>query len=82
MAEQSSTPPPPVVIDGGVRSGKAIKRLKKGRGKLFRKVQKEVASVRALLGEEAKGKEIVPVVVLYRRKRKTPAIRLPLFPPF
>lgn len=61
---------PPLVIDLGKTRRKRIKRLKRGRGKLAREVQQVVAEVSASLGDEAHDKEIIPVVVIYRRKRK------------
>jgi len=64
---------PPIVLDLGKTSRKKIKRLKKGRGPLLEDVQAAVAQVQEQLGAENSGKQIVPVVVLYRKRpRKTP----------
>ncbi len=82
MAEETPGMHPPIVIDAGSRSKKAIKRLKKGKGKLLREVHEEVASVHEVLGDEIEGAEIIPVVVIYRRKVKRPKfppIQLPTF---
>lgn len=62
----------PIVIDLGTVKRKRIKRLKRGEGPLVEEVEQVVAGVRERLGAEAEGKELVPVVVLYRRKRKRP----------
>jgi hypothetical protein len=67
------TPPPtlaPLVIDLGKVKKRQIKRLERGQGRLAAEVQEAVEAARAGLGEEAVGKELVPVVVLYRKKRK------------
>lgn len=56
----------PIVVDLGSRSKKAIRRLKEGRGKLMAQVSDTVEQVRSSLGEE--DKEIVPVVIVYRKK--------------
>ena len=82
MAENDANTPRPIVIDAGVRSKKAIKRLKKGKGKLILELQEAIDSIEAQLGDEAKGKQVIPVVVVYRRKTPTPAPRLPFPFPF
>lgn len=62
----------PIVIDLGKVKRKQVKRLKRGEGPLVEEVQQVVAGVRERLGAEAEGKELLPVVVLYQRKRKRP----------
>jgi hypothetical protein len=59
----------PVVIDAGKVRQKRIKELKRGQGKLAIEVAEAVEHVRRGLGAEAAGKQIVPVVVVYRRRR-------------
>lgn len=59
---------PPIVIDLGKVKKKRVKALKRGEGKLVSEVQQAVEQVRARLGASAAGKEIVPVVVVYRQK--------------
>jgi hypothetical protein len=61
---------PPIVIDLGKQKRKRIKQLKRGRGKLVDRVNEVVAQVRAELGAEAAGKELVPVAVIFRRNGK------------
>ncbi len=60
----------PVVIDAGKVRQKRIKELKRGQGKLAIEVADAVEQVRRGLGQEAAGKQIVPVVVVYRRRSK------------
>jgi Family of unknown function (DUF6200) len=60
----------PVVIDLGKTRRKRIKQLKRGRGKLIDETREVVEDLRASLGPEAAGKELVPVVIVYRKKLK------------
>ena len=60
----------PIIIDLGKKKRKRIRRLKRGRGRLMGDVYDVVDEVKDSLGDEAEGKEFVPVVVIYRRKRK------------
>ena len=75
MAEQTS----PIVVDLGKVRQSRIKRLKKGKGPLMDEVEEVLAQVTEELGEQAEGKTLVPVVILYRRKvRKSRKSLLPL----
>jgi hypothetical protein len=67
----------PIVLDLGKKKRKAIKDLKKGRGKLVEEVQAALSQMQASLGAEAEGKMILPVVVVYREKRKVPRTPFP-----
>jgi len=53
----------PTVLDVGKRTKKDIRRLKDGEGPLFAKVQSAVSQATV-----PNGKEIVPVVIVYRKK--------------
>ena len=69
----------PIIVDAGRRSRKAIRRLKEGRGTLMDEVGDIVADVRSSRG--GAGKEIVPVVIIYRRRIRSRArVSLPLIP--
>jgi hypothetical protein len=61
---------PPVVIDLGKERRKKLKELGQGRGKLATQVAQVVEQVRGQLGEQAHGKEFIPVVVIFQKKRK------------
>jgi uncharacterized protein DUF6200 len=61
---------PPIIVDLGSRKKKAIKRLKKGRGKLTAEVALAIEQIRASLPEDDKNKLIIPVLVIYREKKK------------
>ena len=65
-------PVPPIVLDLGKVKRKRIKQLKRGSGPLLEEIHEAVASVGRELADEAEGKELLPVVLLYERKRKKP----------
>jgi hypothetical protein len=71
----------PIVVDLGKAKKKRIRQLKRGRGPLVLEVQDVVNEVSASLGEEGAGKQLVPIVVLYRRKQRK-GYRGGLFPFF
>ena len=71
---------PSIVIDLGRRSKKAIKRLKRGEGRLVHEVNQAVDQVRATLPETDKNKQIIPVVIVYRKKGKRKGTGFPLNP--
>jgi hypothetical protein len=60
----------PIIIDLGKQRRKHIKRLKRGRGKLWDEVVDVLEEVSVQLGEEAQDKILVPVVMVYRKKKK------------
>jgi hypothetical protein len=59
-----------MVIDVGKVRQKRIKDLKRGQGKLVIEVAEAVEHVRRGLGPEAAGKQLVPIVLVYRRRRR------------
>ena len=58
----------PIIVDLGKASRKRVRQLRQGRGKLLDDVQDALTEVSTSLGEQANGKQLVPVVLLYRRK--------------
>jgi hypothetical protein len=60
----------PVVVDLGKTKKSRIKDLKRGGGKLVNDVQYATNQVIAGLGDSAKGKVFVPVVLIYRQKSR------------
>jgi len=60
----------PVIVDLGKRKRKAIKDLKNGRGYLMDEVTDAVSRARSTLPDADQNKPVVPVVILYRKKRK------------
>lgn len=60
----------PIIIDLGKLGPKKVKQLKKGQGPYQDEVLPAIEKVGAELQKETEGKEILPVVVLYRKKGK------------
>lgn len=61
---------PPIVVDLGKTRRRRIKDLKRGRGKLVDEVQDVMTRVRDDLGPSADGKQLIPIVIVYKRKTK------------
>lgn len=62
----------PVIINLGKQKRKRIKALKRSRGVLFDEVLETVAQVKQELGADADGKVLVPVVLIYRERPRSP----------
>jgi Family of unknown function (DUF6200) len=60
----------PIIIDLGKKRRKVIKDLKRGRGKAMSEVERALNEIRASMGPDAEGRELVPVVLIYRKKEK------------
>jgi hypothetical protein len=60
----------PIVIDAGKTTRRKLRNLEKGCGPIVTDVQDAVAEVTSSLGDQADGKQFVPVVLVYRKKRK------------
>jgi hypothetical protein len=60
----------PIVIDLGKKKKKEIQALKRGEGELAAEVRSAIADVKQSLGAEAASKELLPVVVVYKKKQK------------
>jgi hypothetical protein len=70
----------PTVIDLGKVRPKRIKQLRQGQGPLVQKVDEALREVRQRLPGELAGKQLVPVVLVYRKKRKKSGRRTLLNP--
>jgi Family of unknown function (DUF6200) len=60
----------PIIIDLGKEKKKRIKDLKRGRGRLMAEVASVLSEVRAGIGNDADGKQLVPVVLIYKKKNR------------
>ncbi len=72
MAQQTATsaaPAPPIIIDLGKVKKKKVRQLKEGRGELTLEVQQVLADTRGNLGPDGANKELVPIILVYQRKR-------------
>jgi len=71
MAEEAVTSTEmtqPVIIDLGKQRSKSIKELKNGEGELWEEVLEVADEVKEMLGAEAEGKILIPVIMLYQEK--------------
>ncbi len=70
----------PIVVDLGKKKGKQIQQLKRGQEQLVSEMQEALAEIKDDLGAQAASKELVPVVVIYKKKLKGGGrLRLPFF---
>lgn len=60
----------PVILDLGKASRKKIRQLREGHGELVDEVQSAMHEVTASLGAQVEGKQLVPVVLIYRKKSR------------
>ena len=58
----------PVIIDLGKQRSKLIKELKNGEGELWEEVLEVADEVKEMLGAEAEGKVLIPVILLYQER--------------
>jgi hypothetical protein len=75
---------PPVVVDLGEQKSKTLRDLQNGEGPLMEDVARVLEDVRANSSELA-GKELVPMVIIYRKKPKGKScgmLSLPFAKPF
>ncbi len=84
MADYSSNTPVPFVVDLGKARRAQVRKLKQGRGRLMEEAQDVIDEVRAGLGAEGNGKEIVPIIMVYRKKNRRKGRKggFSIFPPF
>jgi len=60
----------PIIVDAGKTSRGNINDLKQGSGKLLDDVQEAINEVATSLGSDAEGKQLIPVVLVYKKKEK------------
>lgn len=70
----------PIIIDLGKQKAKKLKALKKGEGKLWDEVFDVMEEVKDMLGDEADGKLLVPIIMIYEKKAKRSQVERLLFP--
>jgi hypothetical protein len=58
----------PVIIDLGKQKARSLRELKKGEGKLWDEVLDVAEEVKEMLGSDAEGKVLIPIVMLYQEK--------------
>jgi hypothetical protein len=72
----------PIIIDLGKEKRKRIKDLKRGRGRLMNEVAGVINEARMNLGAEAEGKEFIPIILIYPKKRNEKEEAWPYLYPF
>lgn len=66
----------PIIIDLGKQKASNLKELKKGEGNLWDEIFEVVDEVKDMLGEEAEGKVLIPIIMLYKQKSRRRPIDL------
>lgn len=70
MSSTNSNQVAPIMVDLGKKNKKRIKSLKRGRGKLAGEVEQTVARVRTGVSSTDGNVQLVPVVLIYKKKVK------------
>jgi len=65
----------PIIINLRKQPKKRIKKLLKGRGKLWGEVVEVIDEVRIMLGDEIEDKTILPIILVYGKKAKKKSMR-------
>jgi hypothetical protein len=60
----------PLILDLGRTRRKDVQDLRRGKGKLLGEVRDAIEEVTTSLGEQADGKQLIPVVLVYRRRAR------------
>lgn len=80
--ETSTEMTQPIIIDLGKQRSRALKKLKEGEGRLWDDVLDVIEEVKELLGADADGKVLVPVILIYRERSRRRRLNLDrLLPP-
>jgi hypothetical protein len=70
------------LMDLGDANARKVRDLKAGRGELLEDVAEAIEQVEAMLGEDASGKVIFPLVVIVEKKRRSKGMDFLPFPFF
>ena len=62
---------PPIIMEIGKTKKRDIRDVARGQGKIMGDLQDAMTEVTASLGDQAEGKQFVPVVLVYRKKRRS-----------
>lgn len=79
-ADTSTEMTQPIIIDLGRQAAARLADLKEGEGELWDEVLDVIAEVKEMLGAEADGKVLMPVIMLYERKARRRRLESILFP--
>ncbi len=70
----------PIIVDLGRQKSTKLKDLKAGEGELWDEVLDVVDQVKETLGNEASGKMLVPIIMIYEKRTAPVRIEKILFP--
>ena len=70
----------PIIVDLGKQKASKLKALKEGEGELWDDILDVIEEVKEMLGPEAEGKLVVPIILLYEKKQKRARLENILFP--
>ena len=70
----------PVIVDLGRKRASKIRDLKDGEGELWDDVLDVIDEVKDMLGKEADGKLLVPIILLFEKRRRRRRFERLLFP--
>ncbi len=79
-AETNTEMAQPIIVDLGKQKSKKVKDLKKGKGELWDEVMDVVDEAKEMLGDDADGKVLIPVIILYEKKPKRTRLEKMMFP--
>jgi hypothetical protein len=79
-AETNSEMTQPIIVDLGKQKASKLQALKEGEGELWDEVLDVLEEVKEVLGKEADGKLMVPVVIIYEKKQRVRRLEDMLFP--
>jgi hypothetical protein len=79
-AETNSEMTQPIIVDLGKQKAGKLQALKDGEGELWDEVLDVLEEVKDVLGKEADGKLMVPVVIIYEKRQRRRRIEEMLFP--
>lgn len=70
----------PIIVDLGRQRSSKLKDLKEGEGELWEEALDVIQEIKDMLGKEAEGKVIMPVIMLYEKKTREQRLERILFP--
>jgi hypothetical protein len=70
----------PIIVDLGKRKASKLQALKDGEGELWDEVLDVLDEVKEALGQEAEGKLMIPVIMIYEKKQRRRRLEEVLFP--
>src|SRR5258707_7962402 len=79
-AETNSEMTQPIIVDLGKQKASKLRALKDGEGELWDEILDVLEEVKDVLGKEADGKLMVPVVMIYEKKQRLRRLEQMLFP--